>query len=165
MNNISLIGNLTRDPESRTTQSGKQVVTINIAVNRKFKREGQPEADYFRIIVFDKIAENCMNYLAKGRKIGVTGHVQTGSYEDNNGVKRNTFDIISNDVEFLTPKNATTVQSNNQGTNYQQNQNSGGYGQNNQNYGQSNTNTSTPGTNPFNNAAGGIDIDSEDLPF
>lgn len=152
MNSINLIGNLTRDPESRTTQSGKQVVTMNIAVNRKFKREGQPEADFFRVIVFDKIAENCMNYLAKGRKIAVTGHVQTGSYEDNNGIKRNTFDVLSSDIQFLTPKSDTHRQNSYQTTDNTQYQNNVAQGQN------------TANNNPFANAPM-PDIDSENFPF
>ncbi len=101
MNKIFLIGNLTKDPELRVTQSGAQVCSFGLAVNRRKKVDGQPDADFFTITAWRQLAEHCAQYLAKGRKVCVTGAVQLRTYEDRDGVKRSCIDVQADDVEFL----------------------------------------------------------------
>ncbi len=99
MNRVILIGRLARDPELRFTSSGKAVANFSVAVNRTFSRDG--EADFFNIVVWGKIAENCANYLAKGRLVGLEGRLQNRTYETQAGEKRYVTEIIANNVEFL----------------------------------------------------------------
>ncbi|WP_130863072.1 single-stranded DNA-binding protein [Bacilliculturomica massiliensis] len=100
MNSVVLIGRLTRDPEVRYT-SGTQnaVATFTIAVDRPFSKE--KVADFLRIVVFGKQAENCERFLSKGRLVGVQGRIQTGSYKTQAGETRYTTDIVADRVEFL----------------------------------------------------------------
>lgn len=106
MNKVLLIGNLTKDPEMRSTQSGVAVCNFSIAVNRRFKNaNGQQETDYLNIIAWRQLAELCSKYLAKGRKVAVTGSIQTRQYEAKDGSKRTAWDIVADEVEFLTPQN------------------------------------------------------------
>lgn len=108
MNNVVLIGRLTRDPELRYIPSGTAVSTFDLAVDKNMSREkkqemesrNQPTADFIRIVVWGKQAENCANYLGKGRLVAVQGRIQTGSYEKD-GIKRYTTDVVANNVEFL----------------------------------------------------------------
>ncbi len=112
MNNVSLIGNLTRDPEIRWS-SDLAVARFSIAINRGKDKNGNDKgADYPNIVVFGKQAENCEKYLSKGKKVSVTGHIKTGSYEKD-GRKVYTTDVIADRIEFLTPLNqdATAPQS------------------------------------------------------
>lgn len=103
MNKVYLIGNLTREPEMRSTQMGVSVCNFSIAVNRRFKREdGTQETDYFNIVAWRQLADLCGKYLAKGRKVAVVGSIQTRTYEAQDGSKRSAFDIIADEVEFLT---------------------------------------------------------------
>lgn len=106
MNRVILIGNLTRDPELRTTASGVSVCNFSIAVNRRFKnaQTGQQETDYFNVIAWRQLGELCSRYLAKGRKVAVVGSIQTRSYEANDGSKRTAVDIVADEVEFLSAK-------------------------------------------------------------
>ena len=79
MNKLTIIGNLTRDPESRTTPNGNNVCTFTVAVNRRrSQNSNQPEADFFRVSVFGVVGENCQRYLAKGRKVAVVGSCPPG---------------------------------------------------------------------------------------
>lgn len=105
MNSVVMIGNLTKDVELRSTQNGKSVATFSIAVQRAFKSEGQPEADFFNIVIWGVKGENCAKYLSKGKKVAIVGSVQNRTYDDKNGNKRTLTEIIADDVEFLTPKN------------------------------------------------------------
>lgn len=109
MNKIILIGNLTRDPESGTTQGGVTYTRFNIAVNRPFTNaNGERVADYFDIVAWRGLAERCAKYLFKGSKVGINGSVQRRQYEDNNGIKRTSFDVVADEIEFLTPKSANS---------------------------------------------------------
>ena len=103
MNKVYLIGNLTRDPEMRSTSAGIPVCNFSIAVNRRFKnaQTGQQETDFFNIVAWRQLAELCGRYLAKGRKVAVFGSIQTRSYEAQDGSKRTAFDIVADEVEFL----------------------------------------------------------------
>lgn len=106
MNKVFLIGNLTKDPEMRSTQSGVAVCNFTIAVNRRFKKEnGEQETDFLNVVAWRQLAELCAKYLAKGRKVAVTGNIQTLTYEAKDGSKRTTWDIVADEVEFLTPQN------------------------------------------------------------
>jgi single-strand DNA-binding protein len=101
MNQVILIGNLTRDPEMKYTQAGLAITRFTLALNRP-KKDGQDQgADFINIVTFGKLAENCANYLAKGRKTAVNGRLNTGSYEDKDGKRVFTTDVVSNSVEFL----------------------------------------------------------------
>lgn len=104
MNKVYLIGNLTRDPEMRSTQAGIPVCNFSIAVNRRFKnaQTGQQETDFFNIVAWRQLAELCSRYLAKGRKVAVFGSIQTRTYEAQDGSKRSAFDIVADEVEFLS---------------------------------------------------------------
>ncbi len=99
MNRVILIGRLARDPELRFTQSGKSVANFSVAVNRPFSKDG--EADFFNIVVWGKTAENCANYLAKGRLVALEGRLQNRSYETQTGEKRYITEIVANTVKFL----------------------------------------------------------------
>ena len=106
MNKVFLIGNLTRDPEMRSTQSGVAVCNFSIAVNRRFKNaSGEQETDFLNVIAWRQLAELCGKYLAKGRKVAVTGSIQTRQYEAKDGSKRTAWDIVADEVEFLTTQN------------------------------------------------------------
>ena len=104
MNKIFLIGNLTRDPEIRKTPSGKTVCSFNIAVNRRRKVEGQPDADFFRVSVWEQQAENCAKYLEKGKKVSVIGSVSSRAFVGDDGVARAQMEVSAQDVEFLSPR-------------------------------------------------------------
>lgn len=98
MNNFTCIGRLTKDPDLRYTQSGKAVCNFDIAVSRPFKKN---ETDFFRVVVWGKIGENCANYLSKGSQVGISGYIQNNTWENQNGEKRTRTEIIANTVEFL----------------------------------------------------------------
>jgi len=107
MNKVILVGNLTRDPELTETPSGIAVCRFAIAVSRDYSgSDGTRETDFFNITVWRGRAENCGKYLKKGNKVAIVGSLQTRSYEDKDGIKRNVIDVVANEVEFLTPKTA-----------------------------------------------------------
>lgn len=104
MNRLTIIGNLTADPVLNTTSTGKKVCNFNVAVNRRGRQqEGQPDADFFRVSVWDKLAESCQQYLVKGKKVAVVGSVSLHLYTGNDGVTRGSLDVAGSEVEFLTP--------------------------------------------------------------
>ena len=103
MNKIILIGNLTRDPESRTTPSGHTVCNFDIAVNDR--RGGQDNTMYFRVAAWDKTGESCQRYLSKGRKVFVAGPLSARTYQANDGTTRVSLEVNANDVEFLSSRN------------------------------------------------------------
>lgn len=105
MNKLTIIGNLVRDPELRSTQSGISVCTFTVAVNRRRKAEGQPEADFFRVSAWRQLGESCAKYLAKGRKVAVVGAVSVQTYQANDGTTRASLEVTADDVEFLSSRN------------------------------------------------------------
>ena len=108
MNRVVLVGRLTRDPELRFTPgTGRAVASFTLAVNRRFKSQGQPDADFIPIVVWGKIAENTANYVSKGRLVGVSGSIQTRSYEAKDGTRRYVTEVVADSVEFLESKNVT----------------------------------------------------------
>ena len=112
MNKVILMGRLTRDPEIRYSQGASQtaVARFSVAVDRRFKREGEPDADFFNCTAFGKQAEFAERYLHKGIKMLVTGRIQTGSYTNKDGVRVYTTDVVVEDQEFAESKNANPGQ-------------------------------------------------------
>lgn len=110
MNNVSLIGRLTKNPELRFLPgSGNAVCNFTMAIDKglskqkkqEFESQGKPTADFIRIVVWGKTAENCSQYLAKGRLAAVNGAIQSGSYKTDTGETRYTTEVLANRVEFL----------------------------------------------------------------
>ena len=114
MNKTILIGRSTKDADVRYSQGDKPmaIARISLAVDRKFKQEGQPTADFINCIAFGKTAEVIEKYVTKGAKIAVVGHIQTGSYTNKDGQKVYTTDVVIDEMEFCESKNSQ--QSNNQ---------------------------------------------------
>ncbi len=107
MNNVSLVGRLTKDLELRYTQNGKAVGSGTIAVNRTFKSEGQPDADFINFVVWGKAAENTANFTKKGSQVGIVGRIQTRNYENSEGKKVFVTEVVADNVQFLDPKGTT----------------------------------------------------------
>ena len=103
MNQLTIIGNLTRDPELRTTPQGKNVCSFDVAVKRQQRREDQPEADYFRVNAWNALAENCARYLGKGKKVMVCGPISL-SKREKDGKFYASIEVLARDMEFLSPK-------------------------------------------------------------
>lgn len=105
MNNVSLIGRLTADPELRRTQSGLATTRFSIAVDRRFAKQGEErQTDFINIVAWRQTAEFICKYFTKGQRIALTGSIQTGSYTANDGTKRYTFDVVADSVEFTEKK-------------------------------------------------------------
>lgn len=140
MNKVVLVGRLTRDPEVRYSQgdNATAVARYTLAVNRKFKKDGEPTADFIPCVVFGRSAEFTEKYFRKGMQVAVSGRIQTGSYTNKDGNKVYTTDIVVEEQEFAESKAAN-----------QQNQQSAGSG-------------SIPASDGFMNIPDGMD---EELPF
>ena len=105
MNNVSLIGRLTADPELKHTQSDLAYTRFSIAVDRQFTKQGEEkQADFINITAWRKTAEFICKYFSKGQRIALNGHIQTGSYTDKDGNKRTSFDVVADNVEFCEAK-------------------------------------------------------------
>jgi len=156
MNQVVLIGRLTRDPQLRFIPgSGTAVTRFSIAVAREFKKEGQPDADFFNIVVWGKSAESVAQYLVKGRLVAINGNMRNNNYEDKNGVKHYNIEIVASRVEFLE----WATNTNNRQQSQNSPQQSQGYQQNN-NHQQQNQSNYQQGYNGFQ----AIDSD-DDIPF
>lgn len=182
MNNVSLIGRLTRDPELRYTATGIAVVNFTLAVNRPFKgQDGERKADFISVQAWRKQAENIAQYLKKGSQAGVVGTIQTRDYENNEGRRVYVTEVIADSVQFLDSRRSDDNGGQNQGNWGGQNQQSqgGGRQQGNQNQGGGQSqggwgNQNQPrggqesdpfaSNNPF-SGGGKIDISDDDLPF
>ena len=103
MNNVVLIGRLTRDPEMRYTTGQNQmaVTTFTLAIDRPTRQGQEKQADFIRVTVFGRMAENCDRYLAKGRQAAVQGRIQTGRYTNKDGQTVYTTDVVAGNVKFL----------------------------------------------------------------
>ncbi len=102
LNQVVLIGNLTRDPELRYTPDGTPVTSFTIAVNRPFvNRQGEREADFVPVVVWKKQAETCSEYLMKGSQVAVEGRLQVRNYEDKEGIRKWVTEIVARRVDFL----------------------------------------------------------------
>ena len=105
MNKLMIIGNCTKDPELRTTTAGKNVCSFTVAVNRRKKREGEPDqADFFRVSAWDQLGENCAKYLTKGKKVAVIGSVGLYTFTAQDGTAKGNLEVLANEVEFLSSR-------------------------------------------------------------
>lgn len=160
LNRVVLVGRLTKDPEFRTTQSGVEVTTFTLAINRNFTNaQGEREADFINVVTFNKQAVNVNNYLSKGSLAGVDGRLQSRSYENQEGRRVFVTEVVADNVQFLEPKNGNNNQQSNYNQNNYQQQNKVQRGQNTQ------QNNVPASDNPFANANGPIDVSDDDLPF
>ena len=124
MNKVIISGRLTRDPEMRYSQSAEPlaVTRFSIAVNRRVKKDGEPDADFINCVSFGKTAEFISKYFTKGKMIGVVGSIRTNSWTDNNGQKRVSTDVQVEEVEFLESKSSSeSYQAENMSTSGQNN--------------------------------------------
>ena len=105
MNKTIIIGNLTKDPELRTTTTGVNVCTFTVAVNRRKTQANQnPEADFFKVTAWRERGELCAKFLRKGRKVCVIGPVSVSTYTGNDGATRANLEVTADEVEFLSPR-------------------------------------------------------------
>ena len=114
MNKLTIIGNLTRDPELRTTSTGINVCDFTVAVNKRQTAEQRQQnvpaqADFFRVSAWRELGENCAKYLAKGRKVAVVGPVTVRTYQASDGTTRASLEVTASDVEFLSPSGDSTA--------------------------------------------------------
>jgi single-strand DNA-binding protein len=160
INRTVLVGRLTKDPELRYTQSNAAVAKFTLAVNRIYKTQNN-EADFIQCVVWNKQAENVDKYVHKGSLVGVEGRIQTGYYDNEQGVRIYTTEVVCDSVQFLEPKNADSNGSQND---YSQNsyQSQGNQYQNNKN---ENQNNEKPSKEKYNNTPRLDDISEDDLPF
>lgn len=142
INNTVLVGRLTKDVDLRFTASGKAVASFTLAVNRKFKSENGPEADFINIVAW-RNAENIAKYLKKGSMAGVEGSIQTRSYEGQNGMVYVT-EVNAESVQFLEPRNAERTTST---------------------YSEDGPGKTNFNNDPFSGDSKTIDITDDDLPF
>lgn len=155
INNVVLVGRLTKDPDLRYTTSGTGVATFTLAVNRNFtSADGTREADFINCVIWRKPAETLANYARKGTLLGVTGRIQTRSYDNQQGQRVFVTEVVADNFQLLESKKADSSQntqdsgvSNSQANNYTHNQ----------------QNSNNDESDPFGNSS--IDIDSQDLPF
>ncbi len=155
MNKVILMGRLTRDPEVRYSQGASQtaVARFSIAVDRRFKREGEPDADFFNCTAFGKQAEFIERYLHKGTKVVLSGRVQNDNYTNKDGQMVYSVRVMVDEIEFAESKNAAAQ---NEGA-----YNNGGYN-NNGGYGNNTAPAPSGAGDGFMNIPDGID---EELPF
>lgn len=101
MNKTVITGRLVKDPELKFTPSGTAVTNFTVAVNRRFKKEGQQDIDFIPVVVWGKQAESTANYMSKGSLIGIIGRIEIRSYDAKDGSKRYVTEVIADEVEFL----------------------------------------------------------------
>lgn len=107
MNNVSLVGRLTKDPELRTVSTGNTTCNFTVAVSRQFTNaNGERETDFINCVIWGKQADNLAKYCTKGSLVGVTGRIQTRNYDGQDGKKVYVTEVAANNVTFLTPKNS-----------------------------------------------------------
>lgn len=105
MNKAILIGRLTKEPETRYTQTNNiQVTSFPLAVSRRFAKEGEQQADFINIVAWNKTAEFVSKYFKKGQQVAVVGRIQTRNYDDNNGIKHYVTEVVSEEVYFADSK-------------------------------------------------------------
>ena len=148
MNSINLIGNLTKDFDLKYSQSGTAFANGSVAVQRRFKnQQGEYETDFINLKAFGKTAENLANYFSKGSKIGISGSLQTGSYENKEGQRVYTTDVVIEQFTFVESRGANT----------------GGQTQRATNNTQANQSGANQTRDPF--AGSSIDVVDDMLPF
>ena len=149
INRVVLVGRLTKDPVLRKTANGASVVSFTVACTRRFKQEGQPEADFINTVAWNKTADIVAQYTHKGSLVGVEGRIQTRSYDDKDGKRVYVTEVVADSVQFLESKSAAASNA------YvpEQGSNQGYQSDNGQSYFNNFTSSST------------LDIASDDLPF
>ena len=152
INRTILVGRLTKDPVLRKTANGSSVTSFTLAVNRKYKQEGQPDADFINTVAWNKTADIVVQYTHKGSLVGLEGRIQTRSYDDQSGKRVYVTEVVAESVQFLESKSAAA--SNAYVPDYEQG--------NNQGY--QNDNGSQSYSNDF-ISSDTLDIASDDLPF
>jgi len=105
MNKVTLVGRMAKDPELKQTSTGKAVGSFTVAVDRRFKRDGQPTADFFNVVAWNKPAELISQYLHKGDRIALNGRLQTRSYDAKDGSKRYVTEVVLEEFDFIGSKN------------------------------------------------------------
>lgn len=108
MNNVQLVGRFTRDPEIRYANSGTSIARFTLAVDRVYKSEGGPDADFISCTAFGKTAEFIEKYFFRGQRIGLSGRIQTGNYTKEDGTKVYTTDVVAERVEFVESKSSAS---------------------------------------------------------
>lgn len=153
MNNVQVVGRLTKDIELRYTPNGKANARVTVAVNRRFKNpQGETEADFISVVLWGQQAEFAANNTVKGNRVSVVGRIQTGSFEGQDGKRVYTTDVVAEQfqpIDWANSEQQQLVQNNAQQT----------YGYNQQQA------TKNYGQDPFASSAGPIDVNPEDLPF
>nr|DAF67071.1 MAG TPA: Single strand binding protein [Caudoviricetes sp.] len=149
MNRVVLVGRLTKDPVLRKTANGVSVTSFTLACTRRFKQEGQPDADFINTVTWNKTADIVSQYTHKGSLVGVEGRIQTRSYDDKDGKRVYVTEVVADSVQFLESKSAAASNA------YvpEQVSNQGYQSDNGQSYSNDFTSSST------------LDIASDDLPF
>ena len=112
MNAVQLVGRFTRNPDVRYTDGGMSIARFSLAVDRRYKKEGEQTADFINCVAFGKTAEFIEKYFSQGMKIGLTGRIQTGSYTNKDNQKVYTTDVVAEQVEFVESKSQGGGQSN-----------------------------------------------------
>ena len=159
INNVVLVGRLTKDPDLRYTASGTAVATFTLAVNRNFTNQsGNREADFINCVIWRKSAETLANYARKGTLLGVTGRIQTRSYDNQQGQRVYVTEVVADNFQLLESRSAS-----------ENRQQSGGFGGNNNSNQTSQSSNSMPDfdrdtSDPFGSSST-IDISDDDLPF
>ena len=149
INRVVLVGRLTKDPVLRKTANGASVTSFTLACTRRFKQDGQPEADFINTVAWSKTADIVAQYTHKGSLVGVEGRIQTRSYDDQSGKRVYVTEVVADSVQFLESKSAAASNA------YvpEQGSNQGYQSDNGQSYSNDFTSSST------------LDIASDDLPF
>lgn len=114
MNSVQLVGRFTKDPEVRYSDGGASIARFSLAVDRRFRSENGPTADFPNCIAFGKTAEFIEKYFRKGMRIGLQGRIQTGSYTNQDGIKIYTTDVVVENCEFVESKGAQQQESKNE---------------------------------------------------
>lgn len=104
MNSVQLVGRFTRDPDVRYTDGGTSIARFNLAVDRRYNRDGEQTADFIGCVAFGRTAEFIEKYFVQGMRIGLMGRIQTGNYMNKDGVKIYTTDVVAEQVEFVESK-------------------------------------------------------------
>ena len=169
INNVVLVGRLTKDPDLRYTASGTAVATFTLAVNRNFTNQsGNREADFINCVIWRKSAETLANYARKGTLLGVTGRIQTRSYDNQHGLRVYVTEVVADNFQLLESRSAS--ENRQQSGGFQSSgQSAGGFGGNNNSNQTSQSSNGMPDfdrdtSDPFGSSST-IDISDDDLPF
>ncbi len=157
MNKVFLVGRLTRDPDLRYGANNNAVMRTSIAVDRTFANQnGEREADFINITAFGNRAETMKKYLTKGSQIAVSGRIQTGSYDDKDGKRVYTTDVIIDEFQFLDSKGSRNLESN---------ESTSDSSVTPYDFSDNNSSSSESDVDPFKDFGDKIEIDDSDLPF